>query len=153
MPLQRETMPSSRTVRTMQSNMPLNLLRPVPPTMAKLLSWVCNKSLALSIGATIVCTTPPITAPAIRSRWKFVNQSDGPQDVDDEDRTALLFSGSSSSSLVIISNTQVQHQSIKTLSFFFFLKLCHGIVSEKCSKWWENWFVICWWLRKRKTHL
>ena len=54
----------------MQSNMPLNLRRPLA-TMAKLLSWVCSNSFALSIGATIVCTTPPIKAPATRSRWKF----------------------------------------------------------------------------------
>jgi len=63
-------MPSSLTVLAMQSNMPLNLRRPLA-TMAKLLSWVCSNSFALSIGATIVCTTPPIKAPATRSRWKF----------------------------------------------------------------------------------
>ena len=90
MPLHKERMPSSLTVRAMQSNMPLNLRRPLA-TIAKLLSWVCNNSFALSIGATIVCTTPPITAPAIRSRWKLFNPLFN-----------LLLSGSSSSAALIL---------------------------------------------------
>lgn len=70
-------MPSSLTVRTIQSHMPLNLRRP-PETIATLLSWVWSRSLALSIGATIVWTTPPITAPAIRSFWKLVSHWGAP---------------------------------------------------------------------------
>ena len=125
-------MPSSRTVRAIKSTMPLNLLRPPPPTMAKLLSWVCKKSFARSIGATIVCTTPPIIAPAIRSWWKFVNQSyglydDAEDDDDKDDRTALFFSGSSSSSLLLLSNPS-NPNSKKSLSLS--LKVSHGIVFE-----------------------
>ena len=77
-----------------------------------------------------MCTTPPITAPAIRSRWKFVNQSYGlhdAEDDDEDDRTALFFSGSSSSSLLILSNPS-NPNSKKSLSLS--LKVSHGIVFD-----------------------
>jgi hypothetical protein len=39
--------------------------------MAMLLSWVWRSNFVLSMGATIVCATPPIKPPAIKSREKF----------------------------------------------------------------------------------
>ncbi|KAI3806667.1 hypothetical protein L1987_22580 [Smallanthus sonchifolius] len=80
----------------MQSIIPLNL-QYFPPTMAILLSWVCDNTFVLSIGATTVCTIPPIIAPAIRSLWKFVNQYDCISDF-----SALLPSSPSSSATISV---------------------------------------------------
>jgi hypothetical protein len=66
LPRQSESTPSSRTVRATQSAKPRNLR--ALPSSAALPSWVCSSSLTRSIGATTVCTAPPINAPATRSR-------------------------------------------------------------------------------------
>jgi hypothetical protein len=125
-------MPSSWTVRAIKSTMPLNLLRPPPPTMAKLLSWVCNKSFARSIGATIVCTTLPITAPAIRSRWKFVNQSyDLYDDADEMMMMRMIVRLSSFLGHLHLLCSFYQTPRTPTLkSLSLSLKVSHGIVSE-----------------------
>ena len=74
LPRQRARKPSSLTVRAKQSIIPRKrsfLVRPPRPTIAALLSCVWRRSFALSMGATTVWTTPPITAPARRSLWKL----------------------------------------------------------------------------------